>query len=148
MIRRHHRPWISAALGAALAALAGGCDSDASPSACLPEQGCDGIAEIVEVEAPPNIAAEQPSESDAAMCPATHIDEASYVAEDPEVCAELVVECHDGWVNLDPGCGCGCVFADYEPETAGAKGAPWPVPLPPCGVAGPSERSALSFRDC
>jgi len=50
-------------------------------------------------------------------CPDPEGEFITYVAEDPEVCADIIVSCLPGWSNLPPACGCGCE-RDPIPATA------------------------------
>ena len=55
------------------------------------------------------------SEDVAHWCPAEQDPNVTYIARDPEVCAEVIVSCLDGWANVPESCGCGCMYTGSTP---------------------------------
>ena len=93
---------------------------------CGPEDGCDGIADVQELDAAPSSSADYDSTFSANTC--ERDDPAmSYVADDAESCAMISVHCAPGWQYFSSGCGCGCEFTgmtDGDPQLRGGQIGP------------------------
>jgi hypothetical protein len=91
-----------------------GCDAQDPAEACLPEDGCDGIADLTEVQPPAPIEKLAIIERADWCAPADTVG-FTYVAESPAICEEVEVTCQPGWANIASACGCGCAYVGDAP---------------------------------
>jgi hypothetical protein len=90
-----------------LATFALGCDTAPTDGLCLPEAGCDGIAEVAESNRQP-VGLEFEARLRPQWC--AEDEDISYVAEDPDACNDVLIVCQPGWAYFGNECGCGCSY--------------------------------------